>query len=56
MIKNSVKNAYEWKHCKIQNLFQKEGEDYDNNLSSKPDTRLVVSMDWNLHVKDCSSQ
>ena len=21
-----------------------------------PDTPLVVSMDWNLHVKDCSSQ
>ena len=24
--------------------------------SSKPDIPLVVSMDWNLHVKDCSSQ
>ena len=24
--------------------------------SSKPDIPLVVSMDWNLHVKDFSSQ
>ena len=24
--------------------------------SSKPNIPLVVSMDWNLHVKDCSSQ
>jgi hypothetical protein len=32
MIKNSVKKTYEWKHCKIQRFFQKEGEDYDNNL------------------------
>ena len=32
MIKNSVKKTYEWKHCKIQIFFQKEGEDYDNNL------------------------
>jgi hypothetical protein len=24
--------------------------------SSKPDIPLVVSMDWNLHVKDCYSQ
>jgi hypothetical protein len=23
---------------------------------NKPDIPLVVSMDWNLHVKDCSSQ
>jgi hypothetical protein len=22
----------------------------------KPDIPLVVSMDWNLHVKECSSQ
>ena len=31
----------------------------ENNMtttcSSKPDIPLVVSMDWNLHVKDCSS-
>jgi hypothetical protein len=32
MIKNSVKKTYEQKHCKIQRFFQKEGEDYDNNL------------------------
>ena len=32
MIKNNVKMTYEWKHCKIQRFFQKEGEDYDNNL------------------------
>jgi hypothetical protein len=32
MIKNSVKKTYEWKHCKIQRFFQKEEEDYDNNL------------------------
>jgi hypothetical protein len=25
------------------------------SCSSKPDIPLVVSMDWNLHVKDCSS-
>ena len=24
--------------------------------SSKPDIPPVVSMDWNLHIKDCSSQ
>jgi hypothetical protein len=24
--------------------------------SSKPDIRLVVSINWNLHIKDCSSQ
>jgi hypothetical protein len=24
--------------------------------SSKPDIPLAISMDWNLHVKDCSSQ
>jgi hypothetical protein len=24
--------------------------------SSKPNIPLVVSMDWNLHIKDCSSQ
>jgi hypothetical protein len=24
--------------------------------SSKLDIPLVVSMDWNLHIKDCSSQ
>ena len=32
MIKNSVKKTYEWNYCKIQRFFQKEGEDYDNNL------------------------
>jgi hypothetical protein len=32
MIKNNVKNTYEWNHCKIQRFLQKEGEDYDNNL------------------------
>jgi hypothetical protein len=24
--------------------------------SRKPDIPLVISMDWNLHVKDCSPQ
>jgi hypothetical protein len=32
MIKNSAKKTCERKHCKIQKFFQKEGEDYDNNL------------------------
>ena len=32
MMKNNVRKTYEWRHCKIQRFFEKEGDDYDNNL------------------------
>jgi hypothetical protein len=51
-----VKKTCEWKHYKIQSFFQKEGEDYDKACSSKPNIPFEVSMDWNLHVKEFSSQ